>query len=115
MRMAGRHCHQSFHTAPTEISPDVRRRILEAVVRSPQDWQEAAIRTAWHSGDEDWMRTAVVGMRFVPGFEREILEIVGTRRHVLLLGAVRAAGAQELESAWVQISSKICLTSICRF
>jgi len=37
----------------------VRRRILEASVRSPQDWHGYAIRWASSSGDRDWVLTAV--------------------------------------------------------
>ncbi len=46
------------------------------------------------------MRTAVVGMRSIPGFEREIMQILATRRQGLLLDAVSAAGIWELASAW---------------
>jgi len=36
----------------------VRRRILEAAVRSPQDWHRDAIRKAYASGDREWVLMA---------------------------------------------------------
>jgi hypothetical protein len=47
----------------------VRRRVLEASVRAPQDWHQEAIREAYSSGDESWRLTAVFCMRFVRGFK----------------------------------------------
>ncbi|TMA49755.1 MAG: hypothetical protein E6J81_02620 [Deltaproteobacteria bacterium] len=56
------------------VREEVRRRILEASVRAPQDWHEDAIRAAYSSGDEVWRLTAVFCMRFVRGFEEQSLE-----------------------------------------
>src|SRR5207253_2318425 len=42
----------------------LRRRILEASVRAPQDWHPDAIRAAYASDDHDWKLTAVFGMRY---------------------------------------------------
>src|SRR5580658_4307681 len=41
---------------------EVRRRILEASVRAPQPWHQDAIRSAYSSGDKEWMLTAVFSM-----------------------------------------------------
>lgn len=60
------------------VPKDVRRRILEASVRAPQEWHGDAIRGAYASTDEDWKLTAVFCMRFVRGFEREILAALGS-------------------------------------
>ena len=48
-----------------EVPKEVRRRILEASVRAPQDWHRDAIRAAYSSDDEAWRLTAVFCMRFV--------------------------------------------------
>src|SRR5438309_7988020 len=53
----------------TGIPKLVRRRILEASVRAPQDWHPDAIRAAYASDDPDWKLTAVFGMRYVRGFD----------------------------------------------
>jgi hypothetical protein len=52
------------------VPTDVRRRILEASVRAPQDWHRDAIRAAYASDDDVWRLTAVFCMRSVRGFER---------------------------------------------
>ena len=52
----------------SSIPKQVRRRILEASVRAPEDWHQNAIRAAYSSGDKDWMLTGGVfdalGARF---------------------------------------------------
>jgi hypothetical protein len=48
--------------------------VLEASVRAPQDWHLDAIREAYSSTDEAWSLTAVFCMRFVRGFNEQILE-----------------------------------------
>lgn len=52
---------------------EVRRRILEASVRAPETWHQDAIRYAYSSGDKEWMLTAVFSMRWVHGFDDQIL------------------------------------------
>jgi len=47
----------------TGIPKEVRRRILEASVRAPEDWHKNAISSAYASGDQDWVLTAVFSMR----------------------------------------------------
>lgn len=82
-----------------EVPKDVRRRALEAAVRSPRPWQKGAVRSAWASGDPDWRLTAVFCMGYVKGFEAEILEALGSDAPELKIEAVRAAGAMGLEEA----------------
>jgi hypothetical protein len=57
----------------TAVPKNVRRRILEASVRAPEDWHQNAIRAAYASGDADWKLTAVFSMRWVGGFDHEML------------------------------------------
>jgi len=73
------------------VPKEVRRRILEASVRAPQDWHEDAIRVAYSSGDEVWRLTAVFCMRFVRGFEEQILEALDTEKPDIHYEAVVAA------------------------
>jgi hypothetical protein len=81
----------------------VRRRILEASVRAPQDWYPGAIRTAYASGDEDWKLTAVFCMRWVRGFKAKILEALESGNPDIHLEAVRAAGVWSVAAAWSHV------------
>ena len=48
----------------------VRRRILEAAVRAPQDWQKGAVGAAYRSDDAEWRLTAVFCMATCAGSTR---------------------------------------------
>lgn len=78
----------------------VRRRILEASVRDPQPWHNDAIRAAFKSGKEGWMLTAVFGMGYVQGFQREILEALQSRSPKIRYQAICAAGNLGIGEAW---------------
>jgi hypothetical protein len=82
----------------------VRRRALEAAVRAPADWHAGAIRAAYHSGDSEWMLTAVFGMAHAGGFEAEILEALESNDPALRYEAVLAAGNWGLKKAWGHVS-----------
>lgn len=82
----------------------VRRKILEASVRALQEWHEQAVREAWAGSDPDWRLTAAFAMRWVPGFEDEILEALGIGDPEILCEAVQAAGAGAIEEAWPVVS-----------
>jgi len=62
-----------------QIPSEVRRRILEASVRAPQEWRENAVRAAYASGDDARKLTAVFCMRFVRGFNEQIVEELDNR------------------------------------
>jgi hypothetical protein len=85
----------------------VRRRILEASVRATADWHVDAIRTAWLSSDDEWKLTAVFGMRYVPGFDKEILKALESRNADIHHEAVRAAGEREIDAAWPHVVALI--------
>jgi hypothetical protein len=89
------------------VPSDVRRRILEAAVRAPQDWHPEAIRAAYGSGDESWRLTAVFGMRFVRGFDEQILESLHSTNADIHYEAVCAAGVWGVEAAWPHISGLV--------
>jgi hypothetical protein len=77
----------------------VRRRILEAAVRSPQAWHAEAILTAYASHDPEWKLTAAFCMRYVRGFDRQILEALESADPKIHYEAVCAAGECELDAA----------------
>ncbi len=82
---------------------EVRRRILEASVRAPEDWHQDAIRAAYSSGDKDWMLTSVFSMRWVRGLDNQILEALKSTDPEIHYQAVHAAGHWELDAAWPRI------------
>ncbi len=82
-------------------TPDlVRRRILEASVRAPEDWHEDAIREAYGNGDDAWQLTAVFCMGYVRGFDDEILAQLDSDLINVRCLAVEAAGNWVVEEAW---------------
>ncbi|MEE4274162.1 MAG: hypothetical protein V2I67_20960 [Thermoanaerobaculales bacterium] len=88
----------------TALPKELRRRILEASVRAPQDWHREAIREAYASADDDWKLTAVFAMEFVRGFADEILDSLGSENDEIEYQAVCAAGAWELDAAWRHVA-----------
>lgn len=95
----------TFHRVYLDNSnpKEVRRRILEAAVRAPQDWHQDAIKAAYSSGDQEWMLTAVFSMRWVRGFDDQILEALKDADPEIHYQAVSAAGSWELDAAWPHI------------
>jgi hypothetical protein len=100
-----RNINDSFHELYLDdsIPKEIRRRILEASVRAPQNWHQKAIRAAYSSGDKDWMLTAVFSMRWVHGFDDQILEALKTADPEIHYEAVNAAGNWGLDAAWSHI------------
>ncbi|MCK5797895.1 MAG: hypothetical protein KAI47_11955, partial [Deltaproteobacteria bacterium] len=91
-----------YHDAA--VPTHVRRRVLEAAVRGPEDWQEDAVRASYATGDPAWRLTAVFCMRFLPGFEAQILESLKNKEHEIFYEAVLAAGTWAVEGAWEHVS-----------
>jgi hypothetical protein len=89
------------------VPKDVRRQILEASVRAPQDWHQAAVRAAYLSDDEAFKLTAVFCMRFVRGFDDEILVALESKNSDIQYEAIIAAGNWELAEAWPHIAPLI--------
>jgi hypothetical protein len=83
----------------------VRRRILEAAVRAPEDWQSQAIRTAYANDDPEWKLTAVFCMRYVRGFDKQILEALESADPKIHSEAISAAGNWEVDAAWPHITA----------
>jgi len=99
------HLRDSLHDVYLDASVPklVRRRALEAAVRAPEDWQKAAIAQAWDSKDPDWILTAVFCMRFVEGFDKQILEALKNPDPDIHRHAIEAAGENNVEAAWPHI------------
>jgi uncharacterized protein (UPF0147 family) len=90
-----------------DVPKDVRRRILEAAVRAPQDWHGEAIRAAYAGDDDRWKLTAVFCMRYIRGFEDQILEALSSNDPEIHYQAVHAAGNWEVDAAWPHITALI--------
>ena len=86
---------------------EVRRRILEASIRVPQHWHQDAIRAAYSSDDEDWKLTAVFAMRWVRGFDGQILEALENENEDIHYEAVCAAGNRGLAAAWPHVKGLV--------
>jgi hypothetical protein len=90
------------------VPKEVRRRILEASVRAPQDyWHWEAIRAAYFSEDKEWKLTAVFSMRWVRGFDDQILEALESADPEIQYEAVCAAGNWELDAAWSHVAALV--------
>lgn len=98
---------QSLHARYLEgdIPKEVRCRILEASVRAPADWHRDAIRKAYSSDDRDWRLTAVFAMRFVSGFDDEVVASLDDPDEEISYEAVWAAGNWEIDAAWPHVSA----------
>ena len=73
----------------------------------PRNWHRDAIRAAYGSGDETWRLTAVFCMRFIPGFEEQILEALASPNPDLHYEAVVAAGNWGLDAAWPHVAALV--------
>jgi uncharacterized protein (UPF0147 family) len=90
---------RAVHDDPAQPR-DVRRRALEASVRAPRKWHTEAILAAYGSTDRLWRLTAVFGMVYVSGFNPQIVEALASDDREIHYQATRAAGAQQIGSAW---------------
>jgi hypothetical protein len=82
---------------------EVRRRALEASIRWPEDWHAATVREAYASGDADWRITAVFCMRYLEGFDDEIVASLADEDPRIEREAVCAAGEHALAAAWEHV------------
>jgi len=87
--------------------PELRRRILEASVRASENWHVEAIAQAYSSGDKDWMLTAVFAIRWLRGFDDQILEALESPDAKIHYEAVHAAGNWELAAAWPHVAALV--------
>ncbi len=97
-RAALRKAHQNLGN-PKEV----RRSALEASARAPEPWHADAVRTVYGDEDPEWRLTSVFCMRFVQGFEAEIVEALESADPMTLFQAVQAARDQGVLQAWPRI------------
>lgn len=98
-------CARLFQDVSTPL--DLRRTILITSVRFPQDWHRDAIATAYASGDPTWVLAAVLAMRYVSGFDAEILQALTSKNRDLKFEAVCAAASWSVSAAWPHIEAII--------
>ena len=87
----------------TDIPTELRQRILEASVQAPQDWHCENVDRAFSSGEKTWRLTAVFCMRFIRGFDDQILEALSDKNADIHYHAVCAAGNWAVDAAWPHI------------
>lgn len=93
--------------ADEDAPRDVRRRALEASTRSPREWHRQAILDAYGSEDEGWRLSAVFAMRWVHGFEAQVLEALASDDLEVQYEAVCAAGSWALDEAWPHVAGLV--------
>jgi len=91
----------------TETPKQVRRPVLEASVRASEKWHENAVAAAYRSDDVDWKLTAVFCMRYLRGFDKQILESLESQNPDILYHALFAAGNWEIDAAWPHIAALV--------
>ncbi|MDH4318855.1 MAG: hypothetical protein OEV64_10730 [Desulfobulbaceae bacterium] len=84
----------------TSLPIQVRRSILEASVRDPQDWHKEAVLKAYDSDDPSWRITAVFCMGYIAELELQIMEALNDENSDICFEAIIAAGSQGLHAAW---------------
>ena len=90
-----------------DVPEYVRRRILEASVRAPESWHQNAVRSAYCSNDKEWKLTAVFSMRWITGFDNQILESLKNNNENIHYEAVCAAGNWEVDAAWSHVAGLV--------
>ncbi len=87
-----------------EAQPEeVRRRSLEAAVRSPRPWQKDSVRQAFTKAETAWRMTAVFCAGYLEGFRGEIAEAMEHEDAEVQMEAIRAAGEMEIEALGPEI------------
>lgn len=82
---------------------EVRRRCLEAAVRSKRSWQGDAVRQAFAQSGIEWRLTAVFCAGFLDGFRGEISEALDHEDPEVRMEAIRAAGECGIEALGPEI------------
>ena len=89
----------------------VRRRILEASVRAPEEWHAGVIRSAYAGDDQEWKLTAVFCMHYVRGFDKQILGALESADPDIHYQAIRAAGTWQVDAAWPHVAALLTAAS----
>lgn len=95
------------HLKRIALDPDqpteVRRRSLEAAVRSPRDWQQDVVRQAFANEAIEWQLTAVFCAGFLKGFRGEISDALDHEDPEVRMEAIRAAGECDIKALGPEI------------
>lgn len=83
---------------------EVRRRTLEVSARAPQGWHRKEVLDAYSGNSEKWKLTAVFCMRFIRGFDNQIIESLDSMDPDIHYEAVVAAGHRATLGAWPHIA-----------
>jgi len=86
-----------------DLPQDVRRTILEASVRAPEEWHDEAVRSAYSNEDIAWKLTGIFCMRFIRGFDEQILEALNSEDPEVHYEAVCGAGNWGVDAAWSHV------------
>lgn len=86
-----------------DIPKEIRRRCLEASVRSPQTWHAEAIRAAYLSQDEEEKLTSVFCMGYIDGFREELDQAMGDESPSLRNEALKALGNWQEDEPWFDV------------
>jgi hypothetical protein len=95
-----------------EAPKDLRRAALEASVRAPLNWHAEAIDQAYSGGDAAWRLTAVFCMRYIEGFDAQIIEALSSADPDLRYEAVCAAGNWGVDAAWPHVAALLTSQSV---
>ena len=90
-----------------DLSDNLRRRVMETMVRAPEEWQQEVVQAAYLSDDEEWRRTAVFSMEFVAGFDQQIMESLDNPDPLIHFYAVTAAGNWQIDAAWDHVAALV--------
>ena len=90
-----------------DLPKDIRRAVLEAAVRAPQQWQFEAVRAAYTGNDEAWRLTTVFCMGYLDGFDVQIMESLDSDDPDIHYHAVCAAGNWDVHDAWPHIAALV--------
>jgi len=90
-----------------DLPKGIRRSVLEAAVRAPQQWQYEAVRAAYTGNDEAWRLTAVFCMGYLDGFDAQIMEALASDDPDIHFHAVCAAGNWDVHDAWPHIAALV--------
>jgi len=82
----------------------VRRRAFEVLVRDPRGWQAVEVRKYFAADDAEWKLSAVFAMGHIAGFEKDLAALVRSAEGLMLVEAVRSAGAQGVTAAGKRIA-----------
>jgi len=86
-----------------KVPREVRRRCLEASVRSPQDWHAETIRVTHLSREEDDRLTAIFCMGYIDGFQDELDKAMEDENSSIRSEALKALANWQEGEPWFDL------------